>query len=245
MSKIPKVKFKTISEKESVKIIKEVINLVKDNNEDEVPLKKSLIEVSEKLENIYNEKDTKTRDIKIKKIIGEEYSKDINEIKKSELKFQKEWDKYNDEFMKNLSLYLNIDWDINKITGNLWIMPVCPYDFNEKSFYLYWWMKKEEMITSVSHECCHFLFLEKCKKILGNNADEKIILKLNEIVVDPILNNKLVNKSFGNLKIEHKAYDIFYKKENIYILEEIRSFFKKNNIDIAITKSYEYLKKEI
>ena len=185
---------------------------------------------------------------KIKNIIYETYIKNTSKYERIINEYIEIWNQYNDLFMKNLSEVLNIDWSIQfeNIKVKVGDIPVFPRDLENNCFYI-GEMNKENLIKTIMHECCHFLYFEKWKQIFKNWKLEEfdsphIIWYLSEMAIDPILNNSKIQEVY---QIDFKAYQSFYSimVDGKNLMEIIKDIYSKNEIDEAIIKTYDFVVK--
>lgn len=240
---IPKITFEPLDLEETAYILAWSLF----ETEGPIPLRTQTLKLYPNLEDLKKQKNyQETIDEIIKKIYSQ-YEIDENTNKKLAKKYQKIWDKYNDEYMKIISNILEIKWpeDTKKIIGKVGNLPVCPRYIKERLFYIDH-NTEEEIIDTCMHECCHFLFFEKCKEIFvkwkwEDFDNPSILWYVSEILIDPLLNSNKIQKLF-----EHKfrGYDIFYTVniKNEPLMETIKNIIETNTITDAIIKSCNYLK---
>lgn len=182
----------------------------------------------------------------VKRIIEQDYNEYIKEYENLVTKYSQLWLKYQDKYMLAISNYFNIYWpiDCKNITAKIGPLPVCPRYIKERSFYICK-TTDEELIEICMHECCHFIFFEKCKNLFKEWKWEDfdnpgLLWYLSEILIDPILNDSKIQSIF---KYNFKSYDVFYNVSinNENLMEVMNKFIKENTIDDAILLAYNYL----
>lgn len=240
---IPKITFEPLNQEETAYIL--AWSLFETNGP--LPLRNQTISIYPNLKSVKQQQNIQETIDEIMKKIKEQYKEDEITNKNLAIKYQQIWDKYNDEYMKIMSDILEIEWpgDTQKIIGKVGNLPVCPRYIKERMFYINY-NTEEEIIDTCMHECCHFLFFEKCKQIFKNWKWEdfdnpNILWYISEILIDPILNSNKIQNLF---KHKFRSYDIFYNV-NIKgkpLMETITSIMNNNNIVDGILKCYNSLK---
>ena len=241
---IPKIKFELMSLEEIAGILEWAIIIDKGI----LPTSNYVLQLYPELQNIKNWKNfsSNERSNIIKKLIKDNYINSKNEYKNILCNYKIIWEKYNNDFMYNLSKVLNIIWsnELKIITTKVGKIPIYPREIDTHSFYI-GKMEEESFIETVMHECCHFLYFEKWKELFKNWKIEEfesphIIWHLSEIAIDPILNNSEIQKVY---KHDFRAYKNFYSI-NINgknLMETIKNIYNENTIENAIIKSYEFV----
>ena len=236
MNNIPKLKFRYLSLDET----KEIIIWTLNDKDNILNIKEGTLYLYPELKNIKEQNN-------IKEIIKDRYNNFIKENNNLREEYSNIWNKYNDNYMTEISKYFNIKWpssykEIEVRIGNI---PVCPRYIKEKTFDI---QKKntEELIDTCMHELCHFIFFEKCKEIYPDWKYEdfdspSLLWYLSEIIIDPVLNSRPIQKIY---KHKFKSYDIFYNIEinNKPLMETITNIYQNNSIESSIKESYNYLK---
>ncbi len=241
---IPKIKFELMSLEEIAGILEWAIIIDKGI----LPTSNYVLQLYPELQNIKNWKNfsSNERSNIIKKLIKDNYINSKNEYKNILCNYKIIWEKYNNDFMYNLSKVLNINWsnELKVISVKAGKIPIYPREIDTHSFYI-GKMEEESFIETVMHECCHFLYFEKWKELFKNWKIEEfesphIIWHLSEIAIDPILNNSEIQKVY---KHDFRAYKNFYSI-NINgknLMETIKNIYNENTIENAIIKSYEFV----
>ena len=183
----------------------------------------------------------------IRSIFTRYYNQNIDVINKEVKKYSELWNKYNDEYMSVLSEYLNIEWNIDEIVAYVGIVCVCPRYLDEHSFVIGINFPLEYVLRVCAHETLHFLWFEKWKTLYkdykrSDFESPNIIWRYSEMVVDPIINSKKINKIIHE---NEKAYDYFYdlvdgKEKVMNKLVDIYS--KDDTIENKIKKGFDYIK---
>lgn len=241
---IPKIKFELMSLEEIAGILEWAIIIDKGI----LPTSNYVLQLYPELQNIKNWKNfsSNERSNIIKKLIKDNYINSKHEYKNILCNYKIIWEKYNNDFMNNLSKVLNINWsnELKVINVKAGKIPIYPREIDTHSFYI-GKMEEESFIETVMHECCHFLYFEKWKELFKSWKIEEfesphIIWHLSEIAIDPILNNSEIQKVY---KHNFKAYKNFYSIniDGKNLMETIRDIYNENTIENAIIKSYEFI----
>ena len=190
------------------------------------------------------------RQLYLEKTLRPYYETNITTIKSRLPKYQKAFNKINNEFMWALSRYFELDWpaDCQKITGDISpLLPSNPRDIRSRSF-VYSASVFDEMsfVKVAAHEICHFIFFEKWKTLTSNWTWRSfdypyIIWYLSELAIDPVLNSQLI-QSVIPFRFQANPDMRELEINGSLALEIIRQNFNNEPIDIAMQKSYEYLK---
>lgn len=242
---LPRVIFKEMSLEENIDNIKWMFFdtngelSIRDTVIQYFPDLKELINLESK-EEIYNN---------IEKLIKECYEYSLEKIKLDVKKYNDIWIGYNDNYFSELIKYLNIDWPSDKpvIVARVGLIPVFSRYLDDFSFDLSFSLDSEKVVEVTAHETLHFLWFEKWKELFPNSKREEydsphLVWKYSEMVTDPILNSKPINKV---LKIEEKAYDSFYNiKDGKYnLMGKLKMIYGSNqSIEEKIIKGFEYIK---
>lgn len=246
---IPKIKFNKLSLEDNINMIKDFFFNTKTDEDTFNPkdyLKMMYKELND-IEIFPIEKQEKIIEDAVTKLYKEKESIVDEKVKH----FQKVWNDVNDGYFIELSNYLNIEWpeDINEIKAEVAFIPICPRYLDTHSFYIDASADDNFVKEICAHECCHFLWFEKIKKMYKEIDREEfdapyIPWKYSEMVVDPILNNKTINKYIG---IEEKAYNEFYelidKENNKLVMDNLKDIYNENiSIEEKIDKGFNYIK---
>lgn len=245
---IPKVVFEKYTLEENIAMIKDFyFNSLTD--EDTFNPKDYVIEQYPLLSTISN----KTKEEQ-EKIVEEEvtklYKKLEERIEQRVTHFQEVWDKVGNDYLRELSNYLNIKWPImlKEISAKVGYVPICPRYLDDYSFVISAMADDFHVREITAHELCHFLWFEKIKEMYPEISREEydspyIPWKYSEMVVDPILNSKELNRYLG---IEEKAYDEFYElidnDNQKKVMDNLNEIYQKNiPIEEKVKKGYQYV----
>ena len=241
---IPKINFELMSLEEISGILEWAIII----DEGILPASEYVLKLYPKLNNRTNWKNFSVRERtdNIRKLIEKNYINDRDEYKNILCNYEIIWKKYNNGFMKNLSKILNINWtkELQEITIKVGKIPIYPRELEKHCFYI-GKMNEQDFIETVMHECCHFLYFEKCKELFKNWKVKEfesphLIWYLSEMAIDPILNNCEIQKIYRhNFKAYKNLYDIDIQGKSL--MEIIRNIYNENTIEDAIIKSYEFV----
>ena len=244
--KYPKINFKIMSLEDNIDLVQWAF-FEKDNSLD---IYSYTINYFPELKNInlqnYSKKEI---NFLIKKIVSNNYHQKLNEIKKAVDKYDKVWQKYNNDYFKALTSYLNIQFppSIEIITAYVGLIPIFPRYLDTFSFAISKDVNEKTLIETCAHESCHFLWFIKWKEIYPLSKKEEfesphLTWKYSEMVIDSLLNSKEINKI---LKISAKAYDSFYKLKdgNSLVMDRIKQIYNSDDlIEDKIQNGYIYLK---
>lgn len=242
----PKVKFEVASIKHIIPPINDFLNLHKRWDWSRHILDKYPV-LDKKLKNVKK----KSERNKITHDFFEDFilrNKDLLE-KKAE-KFQKEWNKINNEYMVTLSEVLEIDWpeEDKQIRAFISPNPICPRYIKQRIFDVYHLSSLEWMKAVAMHEILHFLYFEKWKEFSPKTNEKHfnaphLVWKLSEIVPKAILSDERVQEIF---KHNPTVYDKYYElkingKPLLDYLDEF--YFKRKNFKDFLKKSWEFVNK--
>lgn len=243
---LPKIEFREMTLEENINFIKYIYF----QNNDVLPLHDYTIECFPKLANIDNNLSKENIYKEIEKIVAEYYIKNKDRIKEETKRYNILWEKYNDKYFEELSIYLNVDWprNIDKIIGTVGLMPVSPRYLDDFSFSVNIGIKDEQIIELCAHETLHFLWFEKWKEMYPKTPKYEyeapyLVWQYSEMVTDPVLNNKPFKEIFDFTEC---GYDSFYELEDgdTKVMDNLRKIYSKNiPIEEKITIGFEYINK--
>ncbi len=160
--------------------------------------------------------------------------------------FERNWKNVQNELLYKLTVDMGSSFRKNSIiTIKVGNAPLCPRWVDKLSFYVPSYIKNFNLIAL--HECCHFLFFNKCELLFGK-CDKKEydypsnLWLLSEILIDPILNKFFYTRIIGE---EIKSYDYFYdiRIDNKNLVECIREILKEElEPEKWIVKCMEFIK---
>ena len=188
---------------------------------------------------------------RIRDVVSRDYYHYEQKIKDEVMRYQDIWDKYNDNYMLDVSKYLDCDWDdICSISASVGLIPVFPRYLDTHSFCLSTNISEDKLIETVCHESLHFLWFLKWKRLFPSTNRREFDSPFmpwvySEMVVDPILNSPAVSKLFDN---SARAYDSFYDyqydgKSVMSVLKDI--YLEDNSIEEKIVYGYQYVSEAI
>lgn len=245
MRRIPKMVFKPLPREDNIELVLKMTNYLEDNILD---LKNKMIVRFLDLYNIFN-KDNKEE--LIREYIGRCYDEELPELPKKLKKIRIRWNKGNDVFMDHISAYLYHSWpeDVKEITCYVGLLPASVRNLENFTLYIDMNLDIDVAMHEIADQCCQFIYYDKWKKMFPTTTKEdfeypSLIWKLSKMATDPILNCNVVNKTFGNYECNHKTYDYFYNEENKHVIKYIKEIYLRDDIDLSIPNSYEYVKKE-
>ena len=189
---------------------------------------------------------------KIEKLVKECYEYSENKIDEDVKLYNEIWKKYNDQYFKELSRYLNVDWPskIKVIEAHIGLIPIFPRYLDSFSFSMSFRLEREKVVEVAAHETLHFLWFEKWKELYPmcprNEYDAPYMAwQYSEMVTDPILNSSRIKNI---LNVEEKAYDYFYEIKDgcSTLMDNLKRIFESDKkIEEKIVNGFEYVKKII
>lgn len=243
MMKIPKIKFRKMTIKENIDIVKYFY--FKSN--DFLDTEKYMILLFPELKNIDKTLSKKEISRKVEEIVTYNYKENENKIEEEIKRYDTIWSKYNDTYMKTISNYLNIDWfNMDIIDASIGLIPVFPRNLDNNSFSLSICISEDSLIETCAHETLHFIWFKKWKELFPECSKEKfnspyLPWQYSEMVVDPILNSDDIKRI---LPIKASAYDSFYRlkegKDNV--MDNLKMIYnEQTSIENKIIDGYNYL----
>ena len=161
--------------------------------------------------------------------------------------FAKKFETFIPSFIEAECRLFNYEWkEINPyISCFVGYLPFYPRSTEDKTFYVSY-HDEERVFAGAVHEINHLIFYEKWKEMHGEISEDvqwpDPLWYLEEIIVDPTLNDERVKK---HTLYENKAYPMFYEKDKTgtSIMERIKECYKSsNNIEAFLDESYEIVK---
>ncbi len=194
---------------------------------------------------LFKELSDKSTDKEIEEVVTRYYNNRIDEINKNVIYYNEVWNNYNDSFFKELTTFLNTDFN-DEIKGYIGVIPVYPRYLSDKSFFIGNNLDEGEIVRVTAHETCHFIWFKKWQELFPDSNPDDFesphkIWEYSEIIIDPILNNKKINEV---IRVYENTYDYFYDlqdKNGLFILDELHNIFNSNeSIEEKIKKGYKY-----
>lgn len=245
---MPKVIFKKMSLEANINNIKWMYF----SGDDNLSFKSSVINYFPDLKDIDSNMSKEEIETKIEELIQECYEYSENKLDEEVKRYNDIWKEYNNNYFEALGRYLNIEWpsDKNEIIASVGLIPIFPRYLDSFSFDLSYGLDKEKVVEVTAHETLHFLWFNKWKRLFPNFKREEfdyphIIWEYSEMVTDPILNSKEINKV---INIEEKAYDYFYelKLNNVSLMEMLKEIYESTKpIEEKMIEGFEVAKKFI
>jgi len=170
-------------------------------------------------------------------------------------RYQREWNKINDKYMKTLEEIMDIKWPKKRlnISAYVSINPISTSSFDDRSFSIYYKKSLNEIKSLVAHEIFEFLLYMKWKKLF-KRASEKdfeppnLEWHLTEILTTAIINNDIRIQKI--IKVREKGY---LQHERIKIggknaIEHFTDMYNKHlsnktSFDKFLKSSYKEIKK--
>lgn len=243
---IPKVKFKKMSLKENIEIIKWAYF------EDGVDLNvhNYTIQYFPELEFIDINLSQAEINKEIKEVVTNYYEKYENKIDSEVIRYNQLWEKYNDKYFETLSNFFECSFPnkINEIVATVGLIPIFPRNLDTLSFSISTNVDDIKLIETTAHETLHFMWFEKWRIIHPEtprkNYDTPYLeWKYSEMVTDPILNNKPFNEIFD---FNEKGYDSFYELYDgeLLVMDKLRDIYSTDkDINTKIELGFNYIKK--
>lgn len=188
---------------------------------------------------------------RIRDVVSRDYYYYEQKIKDEVIRYQDIWDKYNDNYMLDVSKYLDCDWDdICSISASVGLIPVFPRYLDTHSFCLSTNISEDKLIETVCHESLHFLWFLKWKRLFPSTNRREFDSPFmpwvySEMVVDPILNN-IFNS--GKSGISFRSYDSFYHYQyhGKNVMEVLQDIYRENtSIEEKIIHGYQYISEAV
>lgn len=212
---------------------------------------KYIIKKHPKIKEVFSFK-TEEEQVKFLRNYSIQFKKNNQElIEKNKIKYQTEWQKLEKDFFVLLSEIMQIDWPQNRrtIKAMISINPICPRFLNDWSFSIFHNYKKtSHAMEVIMHECCHFLYFEKWKKMYPKVSSKKfespyLEWHLSEIIAPIILNDQKINNLLKQKAVfyeEHEKIKINNKTAPEYFT---MLYNKDKNFEQFLNKSYEVIEK--
>ncbi len=223
----PKVKFTNIP------ISKEINWMYGFLFQDEWGWGKYIIRKHPKIKKVFFYKNKVDRVKFLKQYIIQLRKDNFKTIERNKNKYQKQWQKIEKDFFKISAEIIEINWPKKRkvIQAMVSINPICPRFLSDWSFFLSYDRGIKGAMEIIMHECCHFLYFEKWKKLYPKMSPKKfespyIEWHLSEILAPVILNDpriqKLLKQKAGfyeeykriyiNKKIAPEYFNLLYKE---------------------------------
>lgn len=242
---LPKVVFRAMTLQENIELIKwSYFNKVSDNLDVHQYTLYYFPELAD-IDDSYSKQDIiKT----IEKLVKKNYEKYLKEINSEVKRYNDTWSPLNNSFMKKISGLLNISWpkSIKIIEAGVGLIPVCPRNIDNFSFFVSTKINTQRIIETVAHETLHFLWFNKWRELYPNFLREELdppypAWSYSEMVIDPLLNHESIRKIL-NLNI--KSYESFYELQldGKNVMQNLKSIYDEPiSIEEKIVKGYEFI----
>lgn len=214
---------------------------------------KRIIKKHPKLRGLFKIKNKKKREVYLKNYIENFNKENLEKINRQMLNYEKKWNKIERKYFEILSNILETPWPKSKkkISAFISINPICPRFLDSWSFILFYRQKYKNMLETIMHETCHFLYFKKWKEVFPGAKSKTfdypyVEWHLSEILAPIILNDiriqKLLNKK-AVFYAEHKKLKInrvdIPNYFNLLYKEHLR---QKTNFGEFLNKSYGEIK---
>lgn len=201
---------------------------------------KYIIKKHPKIKDIYSLKNKKDQIGFLREYIIKFRKNNFQKIEKNKTKYQAEWQKIEKDFFEKLSEITGIDWPKNRkvITAMFSVNPICPRFLDDWSFSISFGYKNPTDAMEVAmHECCHFLYFERWKKMYPKMSHRKfeaphIEWHLSEIVAPIVLNDRRIQnilKQKAAFYSEHRKIKIGNKTAPKYFSDLYKKYAKEED----------------
>lgn len=250
---LPKIVVKALSEEKNIEFITRFISPKWNKTNQTLPFDELCYQILPELKGkITDEMD----DYQVKEIVSPIMKKklrDKNKFIESKVKeLQEMFNEINDELLTALSEVHKVDWpeECKEIICWIGYLPVAPRDVITKEFWTSVHKDNKIILKNAVHEMGHFIFYEKFKAMYGPVSPDNIKSPsprwyLEEMIVDPLLNDKRIQKI---VPIPQYAYQQFYTEtiQGNTIMDTIKELYNtSSNIEEFIEKSYIFVKENI
>ncbi|MDO5557821.1 MAG: hypothetical protein Q4G05_06275 [Clostridia bacterium] len=240
---IPKFNFDIVTYSKEISVIEDLMynskNSKKETNEILYEKYPELNNLKFNMNDILNEKQVH---IQLESNLKKDFFNNMLSIMKVLKRYEAEWEKIRQEVLIQLSIDMDIEWEQDIISVIVGSVPMCPRWLDTYTFYVPTYLENFNEIAL--HECCHFIFVHKCKNIFNGINESyfeypRIHWILSEVLIDVILNNFRYTRF---VKKEIKAYDYFYDLQGKNIVEEINKiYYIGNSMKEKIVNCMEYI----
>jgi hypothetical protein len=237
---LPKIIFKEMTLGENIEVIKWAYF----ENNGALSVHDYTIKYFPQLANLDMSKDNVYK--KIEEVVTSDYNKYRDRIKSETERYNLLWERYNDNYFKMLSKYLNIEWpsDLKEINATVGLIPVCPRYLDELSFSIGTGVDGDKLLEVCAHETLHFLWFLKWKQMHPETPRREydspyLVWQYSEMVTDPILNNKPFSTLFD---FTERGYDSFYELDDGKVMDKLRDIYSKDiAIEEKIDNGFDYI----
>lgn len=241
---MPKVVFEKMSLEDNINFVKEILN----DKDGILDTHTYTINLFPELQEISLDSPQEIIDKKISEIVTKYYN-NYDKFEDDINRYSNVWEKYNDSFFDKLTNYLNTSWPVehNIIHVTVGIIPVCPRYLDNSSFSVHVGISNDQLIETCAHELCHFLWFKKWKELYPNSNPEDfesphIIWEYSEMVVDPILNSKIMTSVLK--RNSRYSYDSFYEiyDEKEKMMDKLFNIYNQDiDIEHKISEGFDYI----
>ena len=246
-TRIPKVRFKIAKLKDIIPLINFFLNPKEGGWDWSHYILNKYPELKKKLSNVKN----KERRKKITQTFFEkQQKKEIENLNKAKERYQKTWERINDDVMITLSEIVEQKWpkNLDKITARISLCPINPRHIKSRTFDIYYKSSIHDSKATNIHEILHFIYFEKWKKLFPKIPEKKfdapyLVWDLSEMATSIILSDKRIQKIFKHKPHPYKEHEKIKINEK-YLLTYLREFYKKRkNFDNFLRDSWKFLNK--
>lgn len=199
------------------------------------------------LADIYKNSDVDEREEYIKEIVVKKLTGNQTEIDERIRYFSNKFNTFIPGFIEAQSRLFNYEWKESNpyISCFVGYLPFYPRSTEDKTFYVSY-HDEERVFSGAVHEINHMIFYEKWREMHGVISEEPKwpdpLWYLEEIIVDPTLNDERVKK---HTLYENRAYPQFYTEDvkGDSIMSRVKECYKSSaNIESFLDESYEIVK---
>ena len=214
------------------------------------PFFEKTISLYPELSDINEIADENEREKYIKEVVVKKLKDNQDKIDERIEYFAKKFKAFIPDFIEAECSLFNYEWKESNpyITCFVGYLPFYPRSTKDKTFYISY-HDEERAFSGAVHEINHMIFYEKWREMHGEISEESKwpdpLWYLEEIIVDPTLNDERVKKY---TLYENKAYPMFYEKDETgtSIMESINECYKSSeNIENFLDNSYEIVKRRM
>lgn len=190
---------------------------------------KKILKVHPELKAIYKQRTKKDREKFLRSYILRYRKKNNSKILRQIRSYEKSWHKVEKKYLSALTELMLTSWPKRRkrIFALVSVNPICPRFLNGWSFSLFYKQKTEDMLETIMHEICHFLYFKKWKEVFSNAKDKTfeypyLEWHLSEILAPVILQDPRIQKFLSR---KSGFYDV-HKKVKINKMS-VPAFFTK------------------
>ena len=246
---LPRVKVELINPEDNIRFIRNYLGKEKKDNTTR-PFHEKPLALYPELRDIDRAVDEAEREEMIRRAVTKRLEENREEIRKRMDYFSERFDTFMDGFIEASCRLFNYEWkpDQPVITCYTGYLPFYPRSAAEKVFFVSY-QDEERVFSGAVHEINHMIFFDKWNEMHGGNVTEPAwpdpLWYLEEIIVDPTLNEKSVRK---HTLYENRAYPQFYEpgETGESMMDRIQKLFRsRKSMEDFLEEAYAAICKEI